>query len=274
MTEEKPGLESDYWRGVDRTGDPGSFVGYLDKAAVSLRDAWLEAQRLLELRPGCSVLDVGSGAGQFLIEAASNVDGIRAVGIDFSDTMVKTATSRAHAAGVVVTFAVGNAQHLDFPDRSFDRVNCSRVLLHLEDPRAAIHEMARVLSVGGRVVILEPDFDAMMIDSKDLRIASAVRRQLTAGIRHPDIGRSLRRLLLEVGLDVLEFSGVARTVPSLQAACENFHIRDHLDAAVASGEVEADSVEEWWRLMEAADTSDRLFVGPVLFRALATKTSL
>jgi SAM-dependent methyltransferase len=62
------------------------------------------------------VLDVGSGAGEFLIETASSVEDIRAVGIDVSEAMVAVATSRAREAGVSVEFRLGDAQRLDFPD--------------------------------------------------------------------------------------------------------------------------------------------------------------
>jgi hypothetical protein len=57
-----PGMSSSCWRGVD-TGDPGFFVGYLDRAAAGLREARREAAAVLEVQPGCSVLDVGSGPG-------------------------------------------------------------------------------------------------------------------------------------------------------------------------------------------------------------------
>src|SRR5713226_5370835 len=108
MTKEAPFERSDLWRNLDNADDPRSFVPFLDQAAANLREARLEVIRLLELNPGCSVLDVGSGAGEFLIEVARSVDSIRAVGVDSSDLMVKTATSRAQAEGVEVQFALGD----------------------------------------------------------------------------------------------------------------------------------------------------------------------
>jgi len=132
--------------------------------------------------------------------------------------------------------------------------------------------MARVVAPGGRIMIVEPDLDASMIDCDDLRIAGAVRRQLAAGTRNPDIGRRLRRLLLAAGLEILEISGVAHTVTSLQFAVDSFHLFDNLDGAVAAGEVTADSAREWRKWIEAADASRRFCFAPVLFRALATKT--
>ena len=227
--------------------------------------------RLLEFQAGCSVLDVGCGTGKFLIEVARNVEGVHAVGIDFSESMVKTATSRAHEAGVAVEFATGDAQRLDFREGSFDRVNCERVLVHLNDPAAAIGEMARVLVPGGRVAIVEPDHDALMIDSDNLKVARALRRLGTAGLRNPDIGRRLRRLLLSSGPEILRLSGMAFPVTSLQTAVDQFHLLDHLESAVKAGDVDADEANEWRKWLETADAADRFFVAPVLFHAVAKK---
>jgi SAM-dependent methyltransferase len=265
-----PGMNSGRWRDVD-ADDPAFFVGYLDRAAAGLREARLEAVRALDVAPGSSVLDVGSGAGEFLIELSRTVRDVRCVGVDASEALVAIARERAAAAGVMVDFGRGNAERLDFADGSFDRVNCSRVLLHLERPRAAVEEMARVLSPGGLVSIGEPDFDALMIDSDDLRLATAVRSALTAGLHNPDIARRLRRLVLDAELDLVDILGRAAPVPSPEVAFGQFHLLEHLDTAVLSGLVGAEDAEDWRRWIEAAATSDRFMVVPVAFRVLARK---
>ena len=271
MNEANKPAVSGQWQHIDQTGSANSFAAYLDRGATLLREERLQLTRLLEFEPGCSVLDVGSGAGEFLIEAASSVEDIRAVGIDVSEAMVAVATSRAREAGVSVEFRLGDAQRLDFPDATFDRVNCSRVLVHLDDPGAAIAEMTRVLAPGGRVGISEPDFDAVMIDSDDLEIARAVRRHLAGALRNPDIGRRLRRLLLDAGLEILHLAGTIRSMPDLETVVHQFHLRDHLDSAVRAGDVGRDRGEAWWRGLEAADAAGRFFIGGVLYRAVATK---
>lgn len=259
------------WQRVDQTSSTEASAAYLDRGASVLREERLELTRLLELEPGCTLLDVGSGVGEFLIEAAGSVDGIHAVGIDASEGLLHMAMSRAREAGLSVEFRLGDAQHLDFPDASFDRVNCSRVLVHLDDPAAAIKEMARVLSPGGRVGISEPDFDALMIDSDDLEVARAVRDYATAALRNPDIGRRLRRLLLGAGLEIVSLAGTVRPMPNLETVVDQFHLRDHLDAAVAAGVVGRDRAVKWWRSLEAADLAGGVFVGAVLYRAVASK---
>jgi ubiquinone/menaquinone biosynthesis C-methylase UbiE len=264
-------MNSSRWQDVDDTASPDTFVGYLDRAAALLRETRLATVRALEVTPGCSVLDVGSGAGEFLIELATTVENVRAIGIDTSRAMVETATSRAQAAGAAVQFVFGDAEHLDFPDASFDRVNCSRVLVHLERPRTSVEEMARVLAPGGRLYLFEPDFDALMIDSDDLATATAVRNALTAGLRNPDIGRRLRRFALDAGLELVDFSGSVRTQTNLQIAIDQFHLLEHLETAVATAALSRETASRWRQWVEASDASARFLVAGVAFSVLAKK---
>jgi SAM-dependent methyltransferase len=271
MPERGPHTDSSGWQDVDHAANPDTFVSYLDRGAAHLRDARLETARALEVTAGCSVLDVGSGAGEFLIELAGSVENLRAVGIDASMTMVETATSRAEAVGVAVQFVSGDAEHLDFPDASFDRVNCSRVLMHLSEPRSAFMEMSRVLAPGGRLAVYEPDFDALMIDSDDLETATAVRTALTTGLRSPDIGRRLRRYAVDAGLEIVDFGGFVRTMMSLQIAIDQFHLLEHLETAAETGAVSRETAGRWRGWVEAADASAKFLVAPVAFRLLARK---
>src|SRR5947207_685824 len=54
--------------------------------------------RMAEVRPGDSVIDLGSGDGRIVIEAAKR--GARGLGVDLDPNLVKLATQNASAAGV------------------------------------------------------------------------------------------------------------------------------------------------------------------------------
>jgi SAM-dependent methyltransferase len=183
------------------------------------------------------------------------------------------ARERAVAAGAQVALAVGDAERLAFADGSFDRVNCSRVLLHLERPETAVAEMARALAPAGRAVLWEPDFDALMVDSDDLATARAVRNALTAGLRNPDIGRRLPRLAAAAGLQLAEVAGRAVPVPSLAHAVAQFHLFEHLESAVRGGAVTAARAAAWREQIQAADAAGHAVVTPVGFRVIAAKPS-
>jgi arsenite methyltransferase len=108
----------------------------------------------LGLAPNARVLDVASGTGESALFLARQF-GCHVAGVDFGSQSVKEANSRAEAAQAdhLVSFVEGDAEHLDFPDGSFDAVVCECAFCTFPDKRAAASEFARVLRPGGRVGI-------------------------------------------------------------------------------------------------------------------------
>ncbi len=103
------------------------------------------------VRPGDSVLDVGSSNGYLATRLASAGPAIRVTGVDPSEPAI--AHARRHARPGM-TFTVGVAQDLRLPDASFDVVTCTLAMHHI--PRrqrpAAFAEMYRVTKPGGRLL--------------------------------------------------------------------------------------------------------------------------
>lgn len=264
-------LDSGGWQHVDATADPQAFAAYLEGAATLLRERHRELLRLLDVHAGCAVLDVGCGGGFLLTDLAAEINGITGVGIDASEALLAGARTRARAAGLPVTFAVGDAQALDFAGASFDRVMCSRVLMHLDDPAGAVREMARVLRPGGRVAIMEPDFDSAMIDSDDLGTTRAVVAALARSLRNPDMGRRLRRLLLDAGLADVEAVPSVAVLPRLGVADQQFGLLQQLENAVMAGAISRAAGDAWRAWQESADGAGRFWLALVAVTAAARK---
>jgi demethylmenaquinone methyltransferase/2-methoxy-6-polyprenyl-1,4-benzoquinol methylase len=110
-----------------------------------------------ELSPGETALDICCGTGDLTIELASRVtpDG-RVVGCDFSEPMLDLArekASRDYATNA--RFEWADALNLPYDDERFDAVTVGFGVRNLSDLNRGLTEMRRVLSPGGRLVILE-----------------------------------------------------------------------------------------------------------------------
>ena len=108
---------------------------------------------LVDPEPGWRGLDVASGPGLTSAALAARLPEGSVLGVDFSPAMVARATER-WAGTPGLAFAVGDAERLSQPDSAFDVVTCSFGLMYCYDARGAVGEMARVLSPGGRLMLL------------------------------------------------------------------------------------------------------------------------
>jgi arsenite methyltransferase len=105
-----------------------------------------------ELRPGETVLDLGSGGGLDVLLSARRV-GLagRAYGLDMTDEMLSLARANAAASGAEnVEFLQGHIEAIPLPDSSVD-VIISNCVINLSGDKAAVFaESFRVLRPGGR----------------------------------------------------------------------------------------------------------------------------
>lgn len=103
---------------------------------------------------GKTCLDAGCGGGRYSI-ALSLLGAERVEGVDVADAAIADARRRADQLGRSnVCFQVASLLEIPFPDRSFDFVCCSGVLMITRDPEQAAAELSRVLKPGGILYLL------------------------------------------------------------------------------------------------------------------------
>jgi SAM-dependent methyltransferase len=163
------------------------------------------AYLLPHLRPGLSLVDVGSGAGTVTLDLARRLAPGAVLGVDPSASAVELAAGLAFDGGVQnVRFAVGEAWALPVPDASVDIVHAHQVLQHLDNPVAALREMRRVLRPGGILAARDADHGAVAWypASPGLTRWSAVYRAVHAlSGGDPDAGRALKAWARQAGFD-------------------------------------------------------------------------
>jgi ubiquinone/menaquinone biosynthesis C-methylase UbiE len=162
------------------------------------------AQRLTDLREVAAldasmrVLDLGCGPG-IVSEALAHDAGL-VVGLDLTPEMLKRASKRCADAGHLnAAFVLGNSKQLPFADGSFDAVVTRSAIHHFDDPAGVLHEVARILRHGARLVIS----DVVSSENAD---ESALHNALEI-LRDPSHVRMLPRtellhLVLEAGFEV------------------------------------------------------------------------
>lgn len=102
-----------------------------------------------------NILDVGCGAGTFLVELAK--EGKYCCGVDpLWQTSLKRAQKNAYDAGVSVNFCRSVGEHLPFTHECFDIVLCISTLQHVDNVLATLREIHRVLGREGILIVSVP----------------------------------------------------------------------------------------------------------------------
>ncbi|NIR29421.1 MAG: class I SAM-dependent methyltransferase [Gammaproteobacteria bacterium] len=161
-----------------------------------------EILKALNLRPGERVLDIGSGPGLLAYDVAATVGPSgRVCGIDVSDSMLAMARRRCAAQGWV-EFEASEATRLPYEDGAFDAAVSIQVYEYVENIPGALGELHRVLRPGGRAVIMDTDYDSLVMHTEDKARMARVLSAWDEHFVHGDLPRTLTKQLRNAGLTV------------------------------------------------------------------------
>ncbi len=176
---------------------PSPLIRYIERKRVR------RILALLAVRPGDRVLEIGCGAGNILAQ----VPNARRYGIDLAESLLAKAARRLMKPGTLVQ---GDAEHLPFRDRAWERVYCSEVLEHIPSPAAALAEMRRIIAGGGVAVVSVPN--ERLINALKTMLRTSGLYRVLLGSRSGDY-QMPERMDDEWHLHVFDLAGLLALIP-------------------------------------------------------------
>ena len=191
---------------------PGKYNGWLEDLRPR-EELWKRRLDLIRKwkKPG-SVLDVGTGIGQFL--DIGRGDFTETCETEISDSAIHIAKERYG-----LDIFQGPIEDIDFSDRKFDNITLFHVLEHVDGPRAVIRKCRALLREGGMLFIAVPN-DIQSVKARGKEMARKIRlsRPSLKGVF------GLPKLTLDGSLDEIHLSHFTPAVLNTMLEREGFRV--------------------------------------------------
>lgn len=185
-------------------------------------------QAIAQLKPGETVVDLGSGGGFDCFIAARKVgDRGRVIGVDMTPDMISKARENAEQAGFAnVEFRLGEIEHLPVPDETADVLISNCVINLAPDKRRVYEDAYRALKPGGRLAISDVVATAPLPEEarRDLRLISGC----VAGAAQ--IGE-LKETLSEIGFEEINIDPIDQSKEIIREWVPERKIGDYVVSA-------------------------------------------
>lgn len=191
--------------------------------------------------------------------------------IDPSDTMLNEARRRTTQAHSNIEYRNADIHKVDFADASFDKCSSQRVFQHLHNPKQALSEIHRVLKPGGKLVILDTDWETFIIDSTDKNLTRKITDGFCDIIQNGWIGRRLPRLCAEANFQVLDYFSSAVIADDFDFLFNHLGLNEVLGYLMQQHQVSASEIETWKAELKKNSDAGRFHYSVTMFGIAAVK---
>ncbi|MCK9631228.1 MAG: methyltransferase domain-containing protein [Methanoregula sp.] len=226
------------FRDVDSSGDTTACHRCLDLIAgiPSFREVKEESIRIVADTNPSRVLDAGCGAGADLVSLARHLpDRCHVMGLDASGSLLACAAERTGECPGRCSLVRGDITRIPCKGEVFDACRIDRVLQHLRDPGAGVHELTRILKPGGMLVAFDNDWDTFSISLDDHDHATRISRSWRDSFASGRVGRDLHRLFEACGITAIRAEPQTIELTDLSIAKQVFDLPDLMERMVRAG---------------------------------------
>jgi ubiquinone/menaquinone biosynthesis C-methylase UbiE len=227
----------------------------------------------MHLYPGAVSLEIGCGPGMLAEDILSRTGpGSLAYGIDINPHFIRIAQQRAEMLGLRGTeFVTGDCHTLPYGNEMFDAVVAERLLMHVAPISRVLSEISRVLTIGGRAVLVDYDPYSAFASGPNPTITSRVLASAATMYATPLAARETPSACEQAGLVVERVRGHLLVFEDASIDAAGGIASVWSEHAVAGRQVDRSTVQRWMLSIKRAAADGRFLIAIPHIITVATK---
>lgn len=227
----------------------------------------------MHLYPGAVALEIGCGPGMLLEGIVERVGEDTPVhGLDLNPHFIDVANRRAAMLGFTnAEFVTGDCHTLPYEDETFDAVAAERMLMHVSPISRVLAEIARVLTVGGRAVLVDYDPYSCFAAGPNPTITSRVLASAAAIYASPLAARETPHTCVATGLYIEQVRGHLLVFEDPEAPSAAGIAQTWAEHAIMGRQADRGTIQRWLLAVERAARQRQFLISIPHIVTIATR---